>query len=74
MQEYDYQGNPAIRILVNGMDVGNLHTEDVTFVKENQERILGIKDLQSQSIMMNTKIKTAIQHIQPSIMLRLNLS
>lgn len=44
MQEYDYQGNPAIRILVNGMDVGNLHTEDVTFVKENQERILGIKD------------------------------
>lgn len=44
MQEYDYQGNPAIRILVNGMDVGNLHTEDVTFVKENQKRILGIKD------------------------------
>lgn len=44
MQEYDYQRNSAIRILVNGMDVGNLHTEDVTFVKENQKRILGIKD------------------------------
>ena len=30
---------------VNGMEIGNLHTEDCDFVKNNQSRILGIKDL-----------------------------
>lgn len=44
LEEYNYQGNPAIRVIVNGKDVGNLHTDDVAFVKANQDRILGIKD------------------------------
>ena len=45
MQEYSYQGEPAIKIIANGMEIGNLHTEDCDFVKNNQSRILGIKDL-----------------------------
>lgn len=44
MEEYDFKGEPAIRIIANGYDVGNLHREDVAFVKSNQERILGIND------------------------------
>lgn len=44
LEEYKYKGEPAIKVLVNGLDVGNLHIEDVAFVKENQDRILGIKD------------------------------
>lgn len=44
LEEYNYKGEPAIKVLVNGLDVGNLHVEDVAFVKENQDRILGIKD------------------------------
>lgn len=44
LEEYDYEGEPAIKVLVNGLDVGNLHVEDVAFVKANQDRILGIKD------------------------------
>lgn len=44
LEEYDYKGEPAIKVLVNGLDVGNLHVEDVAFVKANQDRILGIKD------------------------------
>ena len=33
LEEYDYKGEPAIKVLVNGLDVGNLHIEDVAFVK-----------------------------------------
>lgn len=33
MQEYSYQGEPAIKIIANGMEIGNLHTEDCDFIK-----------------------------------------
>lgn len=45
MQEYSYQGEPAIKIIANGMEIGNLHTADCDFIKNNQPRILGVKDL-----------------------------
>ncbi len=67
MEEYDFKGEPAIRIIANGYDVGNLHREDVAFVKSNQERILGINDLPLESITIenekisyNAKVKLII--------------
>lgn len=67
MEEYDFKGEPAIRILANGYDVGNLHREDVAFVKSNQERILGINDFtigeyydENEKISYNAKVKLII--------------
>lgn len=67
LQEYDYKGEPAIKVLVNGLDVGNLHIEDVAFVKENQERILGINDFtigehydENDKVSYNAKVKMLI--------------
>ena len=54
-------------MLVNGLDVGNLHIEDVAFVKENQERILGINDFtigehydENDKVSYNAKVKMLI--------------
>lgn len=67
MEEYDFKGEPAIRIIANGYDVGNLHREDVAFVKSNQERILGINDFtigehydENEKISYNAKVKLII--------------
>lgn len=67
IEEYDFKGEPAIRILANGYDVGNLHREDVAFVKSNQERILGINDFtigehydENEKISYNAKVKLII--------------
>lgn len=67
MEEYNFKGEPAIRILANGYDVGNLHREDVAFVKSNQERILGINDFtigehydENEKISYNAKVKLII--------------
>lgn len=67
LEEYDYKGEPAIKVLVNGLDVGNLHIEDVAFVKENQERILGINDFtigehydENDKVSYNAKVKMLI--------------
>ena len=67
LEEYDYKGEPAIKVLVNGLDVGNLHIEDVAFVKENQERILGINDFtigehydENDKVSYNEKVKMLI--------------
>mgnify|MGYP000797038420 FL=1 len=67
LQEYDYKGEPAIKVLVNGLDVGNLHIEDVAFVKKNQERILGINDFtigehydENDKVSYNAKVKMLI--------------
>jgi len=67
MEEYDFKGEPAIRILANGYDVGNLHREDVAFVKSNQERILGINDFtigehydENEKTSYNAKVKLLI--------------
>lgn len=68
MQQYDYQGEPAINIIVNGLDIGNLHKEDVQFVINNRNRILAIKDLFISSFEENrkqiyyAKIKLIIQN------------
>lgn len=67
LEEYDYKGEPAIKVLVNGLDVGNLHVEDVAFVKANQERILGINDFtigehydENEKTSYNAKVKLLI--------------
>lgn len=67
IEEYDFKGEPAIRIIANGYDVGNLHREDVAFVKSNQERILGINDFtvgehydENEKISYNAKVKLII--------------
>lgn len=67
MEEYDFKGEPAIRIIANGYDVGNLHREDVAFVKSNQERILGINDFtigehydENEKTSYNAKVKLLI--------------
>lgn len=59
LEEYDYKGEPAIKVLVNGLDVGNLHV--------NQERILGINDFtigehydENEKTGYNAKVKLLI--------------
>jgi hypothetical protein len=59
LEEYDYKGEPAIKVLVNGLDVGNLHV--------NQERILGINDFtigehydENEKTSYNAKVKLLI--------------
>lgn len=44
LEQYDYEGSPAIKITVNGLDVGNLHKKDCDFVLKNQEYVKGIND------------------------------
>lgn len=67
MEEYNFKGEPAIRIIANGYDVGNLQREDVAFVKSNQERILGINDFtigehydENEKTSYNAKVKLLI--------------
>lgn len=45
IEQYDYKGEPAISVMVNGLDIGNLHKKDVEYVLANQERIIGFTDL-----------------------------
>lgn len=67
LEEYEFEGEPAIKVLVNKLNVGNLHREDVAFVKENQERVLGINDFtigehydESNKVSYNAKVKLLI--------------
>lgn len=57
LSQYDFKGEPAIDIVVNGLNIGNFHTEDKAFVLENQERVFGIKDLYINSF-INENNKT----------------
>lgn len=45
LSEYDYQGHKAINIVVNGKEIGNLHTDDTNLIFEDTSRVVGIKDL-----------------------------
>lgn len=45
LQEYEYEKQPAIKVIANGLDIGSLHSEDALFIKENQNRVKAIKDL-----------------------------
>ena len=45
LQEYEYENQPAIKVIANGLDIGSLHSEDALFIKENQNRVKAIKDL-----------------------------
>lgn len=45
MEQYYYNDDTAIKITANGLDIGNLHTNDKEFVLANQDSILGFKDL-----------------------------
>ena len=44
LQEYEYEKQPAIKVIANGLDIGSLHSEAL-FIKENQNRVKAIKDL-----------------------------
>ncbi|MFA9422067.1 MAG: hypothetical protein ACERLG_00705 [Sedimentibacter sp.] len=45
LQEYSFEGEPAILITVNGQCIGNIHKEDVPFFKTNGDRMLGVTNL-----------------------------
>src|SRR5690554_3788389 len=45
LEEYSFEGEPAISIKVNGQMIGNIPKEDVPFFKKNQDRMLGINNL-----------------------------
>lgn len=45
LNEYDYQGHKAINVVVNGKEIGNLHTDDTNLIFEDTSRVAGIKDL-----------------------------
>lgn len=45
LNEYDYQGHKAISVVVNGKEIGNLHTDDTNLIFEDTSRVVGIKDL-----------------------------
>ncbi len=45
LHEYEYENQPAIKVIANGLDIGSLHSEDALFIKENQGRVKAIKDL-----------------------------
>lgn len=45
LSEYEYENQPAIKVIANGLDIGSLHSEDTLFIKENQNRVKAIKDL-----------------------------
>ncbi|WP_440447770.1 hypothetical protein [Ruminococcus sp.] len=61
LQEYVYENQPAIKVIANGLEVGSLHTEDVVFIKENQDRVKAIKDLYVSSF-VDEKTKEKIYY------------
>lgn len=44
LEQYDYEGNPAIGVYADGHQVGNVPREDVPFLIENKDRIIEIDD------------------------------
>ena len=61
LQEYVYKNQPAIKVIANGLEIGSLHTEDVAFIKENQDRVKAIKDLYISSF-VDEKTKEKIYY------------
>lgn len=45
MEQYEYDGDSAVKVTVNGLDIGNLHIEDKDFVLNNQDKIVGFQGL-----------------------------
>lgn len=45
LQEYDYKGSPAVRLLVNGIDVGVFLSEDSSFYYKEKSNIVGYNNL-----------------------------
>ena len=45
LQEYKYENSPAVRLLVNGVDVGVFLSEDGHFYYDEKEKIVGYNSL-----------------------------
>jgi CTP-dependent riboflavin kinase len=45
LEQYIFRGQPAISVEVNGFQIGNIPKEDVSFIIENADKIVGIDDL-----------------------------
>lgn len=45
LQEYSFEGSPAIYVKVNDQIIGNIGHDDVQFFFKNQDRMLGVKNL-----------------------------
>lgn len=45
LEEYSFEGEPAISVKVNGYCIGTIHKEDVSFFLKNGDRMLGVTNL-----------------------------
>lgn len=45
LEEYSFEGEPAISVNVNGHCIGSIPKEDVPFFKTNGDRMLGVTNL-----------------------------
>lgn len=45
LKGYLFEGKPAISVNVNGQCIGNISKEDLPFLLENENRIMGINNL-----------------------------
>lgn len=44
LKQYQYDNHPAFKVLANGYDIGNLHSEDADIISHNSDVICGIKN------------------------------
>lgn len=45
LKEYDFEGNFAIGITVNGQTIGNIPKDDLEFFQKNGDRMLGVTNI-----------------------------
>lgn len=45
LKGYMFEGKPAISVIVNGQCIGNISKDDLPFLLENENRIVGINNL-----------------------------
>lgn len=45
LKEYDFEGNFAIGISVNGQTIGNIPKDDLEFFQKNGDRMLGVTNI-----------------------------
>ena len=45
IEEYTFDGEPAIKVIADGVEIGNIRSEDKDYIIENKDRVLGVTDL-----------------------------
>lgn len=60
LKKYDYNGEPAFAVIINGYQIGSLHTEDVATLVKADGRVQGVSDIYVG--FFNPGIDTRLEH------------